>query len=740
MAQRSKGSYVPVQRPALTVDWKWPLRVAVMPDEGYQVTQSALSELLAHGPAGASQLLQQVRAPADEAGSSDVLIFPRGASAWETLLASKAPLTAGLLVLCGVRRTFDARRVGELLALARARAVLLVELSSSELGWLVELIAHLSRGAPLDAAVSQVRQLGFAVALAWERPPSHRRPERKGAVPARAGRRAAAKAPAGKPEPRFLQERLKALEPATVAPARALEAGREYSLEVRIGPKEKTWTSAREAFPLPAVTPAEAAVPLLVVFEERNSIPAPLQQTILLPRRGVSSTCLFEFTVSPAARLFEGWISVYHNNRLIQEARLRSAVLGGGGEVPPEGLPKQTTFELGWMPRPLELGLEGRRIYAGTARFDAEGLTAVRGFQTSRVTLPGVKEAVAAIETEFNRIRWEDLPADWTADESAVAGVRKVALNGWQIHQALIQDPVARKIAESTEPVLVYATDSQVRMPLEFCYARSQPKRTAKICPMSAASIRNGHCSEPCMEKQHPGDYLCPFGFWGMTRVIEWRNRVSDERPLDADSIEVTNEPSADRRSLAPLASVLVARSGRVEPKDLKGLREVLRLKAVKVKEVRNWDEWTAGVAERRPTLLVLLPHVDGGRRPPLVEIGLEEKDPPGVERRDVVGDPPQQPVVLLMGCGAAVSLVDFQNLPAQFRRQQAALVVAPVAELLAKDAPEVAKAVVQEMAEDPKGEKPFGEVLLKAKRRLLAEGKLAGLLLLAFGDADWKV
>ena len=824
---KPRGWYVSVESPAHTVEWKWPLRVAVMPDEGYEQAQAAMSALMTQGPWWAPQLLRWEQVPADRAGAADILIFPRGQVAIETLLASKAPVTADLLVLGEVSQSDFGAMAGkaeQLLALTQANAVLLADMASSDFGWLAAVIEHLSHDEPLDVAVAQAMEWPLQIAptrmmllatprfikqarlsgfvgcladklarmegeikvdippssqwsgsrfggrktarrvgemLAEEAPRFEFKSERGDASlvsaiaeatakaapptppavsPRRAGKAPRPQAEVEQPERRFLQERIKALERTAVGPEKALEAGRKYSLAVRIGPKEKEWTSARKEFPFPAVTPDEAAVSLVVVFEEKNSVPEPQQRTILLPREGVSSVCAFEFTVSAVARLLEGWISVYHNNRLIQEARIRATVLGGSGELPPEGLPKRTQFDLGWMPRPLELGLRGRGVYAGTVRIDGEGVTVVGGFRTSRVTLPGTKEAVAAIESEFNRIDWEALPADWTSDESAVAAVRKVAQNGWQIYQALIQDPAARMIAESGDPVLVYATDSQVRMPLEFCYTRSQPKNTAKICPMSAESIENGKCVEPCMEKEHPGDYLCPFGFWGLTRVIEWRNRDSERRSLDGETVDLSNEPTVARGSLTPLSSVLLARSSRVKPKDVKGLKTVLKEKAGTTREARDWGQWDAVVKKQRPTLLVLLPHVEADRRPPLVEIGSKPKDPPGFEQQDVVGEPPQQPVVLLLGCGAAVSLVDFQNLPAQLRRQKAALVVAPVAELLATDAPEVARAIVEELAEAPRGEKPFGEVLLKAKRRLLGEGRLAGLLLLAFGDAEWRV
>jgi predicted esterase len=120
------------------------------------------------------------------------------------------------------------------------------------------------------------------------------------------------------------------------------------------------------------------------------------------------------------------------------------------------------------------------------------------------------------------------------------------------------------------------------------------------------------------------------------------------------------------------------------------------------------------------------------------MEIQHEMKDPPGIEPADVVAAPPQQPLVLLLGCGAAHARIDFMSLPAQFRRNHAALVISPIAELLANDAPEIARVFIETVAACRPDPKPAGEVLLETKRKVLAEGRLAGLLLLSAGDASW--
>jgi len=138
--------------------------------------------------------------------------------------------------------------------------------------------------------------------------------------------------------------------------------------------------------------------------------------------------------------------------------------------------------------------------------------------------------------------------------------------------------------------------------------------------------------------------------------------------------------------------------------------------------------------------MLLLIPHVDHNRMPPALEIQDHFKDPPGIDTSDVVGQMAQSPLVLLLGCGAAHAGVDFMSLPAQFRRNQAAIVIAPIGELFAGDAPEIARAFLETVAAGGGKARPAGEVLLETKRKLLGEGRLAGLMLLAAGDASWLI
>ncbi|MBE0660632.1 MAG: hypothetical protein IH602_23255, partial [Bryobacteraceae bacterium] len=538
--------------------------------------------------------------------------------------------------------------------------------------------------------------------------------------------------PPAKPATRHLLHRLDAIDKTRIKPQSALEAGKLYGLGVKIGPTEKGWARGKESFPEPPIRPEESGVSLAVVFTEPNSCPAGELKTIFLPRAGASSECRFEFTASAASNLFEGWISVYHNNRLLQEGVLRAEVVGGAsGPTPP---PAKTEFRIGAMPRPLSLGLRDVAPAAGTIRLEDAAVSSVRGVNAARIPLPGIKAAVDAISAEFDTIDWETL-RNWTTDKSAARGLARIAQLGAALRQALVADKLMQQIVASDGPLIVNDAGSATRVPIELCYEFPAPKSTAKVCPKAVDALSSGAGRCTCENGTDHRSFVCPFGFWGLRRVIEWHSAVADSRA--DESIEVTNEPVAGRETLTPLAAVLHAQSNRVPAKASKKLATALK-QAQALHQASDWTTWSALISTARPSMLLLMPHVDHNLQPPVMEIFHQMKDPPGIEPADVVAAPPQQPLVLLLGCGAAHARIDFMSLPAQFRRNHAALVVSPIAELLATDAPEIARIFIETLATCRPDARPAGEVLLATKRKALAEGRLAGLMLLSAGDASW--
>ena len=446
-----RGRFIEVASPVEVVEWKWPLATAVIEDLGRAEAQANIAELMDSDPSWLRILIRPVKTPADQAGAADILIFPQGWKAGETLFAARAPVTAELLVLCGLSGTqFDEVAAGaeELLELTQANAILAVDARIAGMSWLPMLIEQLAHDEPLDVAVAQalrLRNLDPGLMLAFSTPLFIERaristfttlvterlhdldpnfpielhgtvrwmPSRMPAVEAAellegkidfrseslgaSGVAAVAAAlPPYPPSPvrakrlrepfpraasaRFLLHKLAAQETTRFRPAEALEAAKRYKLNVRIGGRRKGYLSGEVSFPEPPVQRGDAGAILTVVFFEKNSKPEAELKPIFLPMTGDSSACEFEFIASPVSSLFEGWVSVYHNNRLLQEGVLRARVEGAA--APAAQTVQKTSFTIPSSPRPLALGLAEQRLFAGTIRLEGDGVaTGIRGYR-----------------------------------------------------------------------------------------------------------------------------------------------------------------------------------------------------------------------------------------------------------------------------------------------------------------------------------------------------------------------
>ena len=292
-AQALEGQvwHVSVTSPVHTVEWKWPLSLAVVPGPGAAKLRKALAARRESGPPWIRATTRVV-----QGDCSDILFFPDGLQARARLMKSAAPMTADLLVLCGVGRADWSKVAAEaetLLAMAQAHAVLAVSAPAESTDWIWSFVNELSHNLPVDVAASKmfgteamlwstktfihqavlsnflnplkkrIRDAAIDLSLNMVNLPrwSGRLTERMGARDAVRvlsakpifsaesegasviSEMAAAAPPPAMPQPeakpaeRHLLQRLQPLDKTRLKPKDALEAGKRYGLDVKIGPK-----------------------------------------------------------------------------------------------------------------------------------------------------------------------------------------------------------------------------------------------------------------------------------------------------------------------------------------------------------------------------------------------------------------------------------------------------------------------------------------------------------------------
>jgi hypothetical protein len=203
-------------------------------------------------------------------------------------------------------------------------------------------------------------------------------------------------------------------------------------------------------------------------------------------------------------------------------------------------------------------------------------------------------------------------------------------------------------------------------------------------------------------------------------------------------------EPIGTRPAIPLPARCLVAASDRADATDPAAVANLLQNMPAGVtwKKVGTWEEWAAEVVNQRPGLLVLLPHHVQSGSNSLLEIGAASQlKATLVRRKHVVGEPDPSPltspIVFLLGCETSDSKIALEAFPAVLQDRGAGLVVATIATVLGRDAAPTASALIEALLLRGRG-KSFGDVMLDARRALLASGRPMVLGLAGFGDADW--
>jgi hypothetical protein len=308
------------------------------------------------------------------------------------------------------------------------------------------------------------------------------------------------------------------------------------------------------------------------------------------------------------------------------------------------------------------------------------------------------------------------------------------------------------KLASADDsPLQIASLQSGDILPLELIYDGPPLSINSEICPTWQKAVREGNCNN-CAGGGPDNDdapaRVCPMHFWSMRKVIERRSADTEK-----GRFHVSAESSFGRPSLRPIEAAVIAASGRVAASDVSDLcnHAVATLK-VPAETAANWAEWVAVIHDHHPELLIAMPHnqaIDGGLNSALMMGEPLDESAPVPEDAALLagsvteayvqlsGDRPG-PIVLLLGCNTQFQEGRLTGFAGEFRKNGAALTVGTLGELRADQAPQAARMLLDQIVQPPKNAKSVGEVLLSTRRRLLGDGMIMALLLVANGDAEW--
>lgn len=523
-------------------------------------------------------------------------------------------------------------------------------------------------------------------------------------------------------------------------PVEMIQAKQAYFLRIRIAPPGGSGAIANVALDESQLPKSETGHELTIaLFElpEGGHPPAskPAQVKIHLPpAKSASSTPAWFPVLTPASGTFVARIVVLHQTRVLQTLILRAPV---GSSQSAVSIQQENVV----IPT-YQLSDSRRQFDAAIIVNEADGAPAVMAMTpTSAVfdqpeDIRTVTDAIGTIVTRLTKLA--DL-SDITIDDPEVVSVLiALAIQG-KLLSKWISTKLPAEIA-SAERVQVVEAHEGSFLPLEFVYSSFAPDKDAKICPHGKQDLAN-----PKHEKcPHERDrkFVCPSVFWGFSRVIE-RFPHTDLGGRDFR----LSVPSPNRTKLEPFQSALVAASRKVSANDVTGDTGVVATIKPLVGNVfvaDDWNDWMTQIDEHDPSMLLLFPHSEEVDDPPVaaLEIGDEFLSYAQLEKPYVCRDDRDPgPVVLLLGCSTNLPKVRFQSFVGDFRNQGASIVVATLSIVRGRHATRFVKEFLGALSDRVgKPDAVFGDVLLDAKRKMLAAGDPFALTLVAYGDADWRL
>ena len=275
--------------------------------------------------------------------------------------------------------------------------------------------------------------------------------------------------------------------------------------------------------------------------------------------------------------------------------------------------------------------------------------------------------------------------------------------------------------------------------PLEYLYDGNIPENdNGGLCADRKDCLTSGAAKEGCAIRSSARQ-LCPMGFLGISSIIE---RQTWSKDMDkATWLRHAKDPES-RRKITNLSKTIFAAANRADNFTKEDVGEGFDI--VKICDIEchtgyrqtSWDEWKSKVVALQPNLIVLLPHIENC----CLYIGEDEILAFGAINEIHLGL--AEPVVIAMGCNSAVAFAGAAGLPAALLRRGARIVVAALTGILGRYANVATRDLASMLISTAAGYEftTIGSILTGLRRRYLANDNPLGLVIVAFGDADYVV
>jgi hypothetical protein len=538
----------------------------------------------------------------------------------------------------------------------------------------------------------------------------------------------------GPPGPRHLQANVQ-----DIATGReAFRAGGKHLVHVRIGAADAAWITDPRIFDETKLPPSKTGHTLTVVLVEPQFMKKPLVSSLHLPPRGSSTTCSFRLAIPTRVNEVAIRIVLLYRNRVLQTALLKSQA---NGDDRPK-LEPEVVVNPGLTALDIQPEYDAALVFNHSAAGDGK-VMGIAGGQTALINTGPMQGLIQKIEDALAAAEWGSKKFQGLQGKGTLALLRKLAGHGRNLLRNLEAKLEGLKTAQRIQLI---AAKPGARLPVEYFYSYPLPAKPWKLCPNAAKALGAGACGDKCGAVENSQKYICPLGFWGMSKVLEWQSyRPESARTLKGNDYKLQNAAVAKRKRLQPLSKAVVAASYRANAEDkdaVSSLVKCIKDSEIAVVEVSTWAQWEAKI-KSSPSLLLLLPHTDVEEEldQPKMEIGRDQWLTLDRLEKGYVTVGGVRPVVLLLGCETGQQHVAFEDFISNFITDGAAIVVSSATTILGRHAAPVAREFVEVITRMRKNKAAtFGDVMLEVRRSMMRKGFPIVMSVSSYGDADWRL
>lgn len=534
-------------------------------------------------------------------------------------------------------------------------------------------------------------------------------------------------------------------------PVEPIEPGVGFHLRVRIAadPDARPGEAPFPADRLPPGRTHRLTVHAAELDPRAGQEPNAASGEIDLPSDGDSSSAILRLRARPTTEPMRIAVTVLHKSRFLQSGIL--TVRAGTADPPVfqiNAVLRARTEDLDLIPpHDAAILLDGGRA--------ASLLLAARAGRHVKVPEPAnLPETLDVLVSGLSVLTHESYRPGGYTDQAFAKSIIELARRGRALGMSLFPRQARRTSQAIRElwdarSVSVLSMRPGALLPLELVYGRplaTEPDRQLRLCPHAPSFADMPDCAG-CPEHEEP-TVVCPFGFWGASKVIE-RHTAGGS----GDSAYVVGaSPDLDRNTCV-LDPICAAASGIADHNDALAWTTAVETSALgepgTVRLATRWAALHTLVQEARAAhdglgVIFLVPHTEL-TRDGIGMLSLDEDD-----RRELTDgleflfadDGKPEPVVFVLGCATAGGATLFSDTSAMLLNEGAPGVVATLVPIRGRDIIPAGVHLLKELREAaarPEGA-PLGEALLRARRRLLANGDICVLALVGFGDTDWHL